>query len=94
MSWSLKKIIKLQPAAISLLFTIIGIFAYLIGIPFMDLVELKTIDLRFNSRGPKAPGNEVILAVIDEKSIDREGKWIWPRSKIAALVDKLSAARR
>ncbi len=92
MSWSLKKIIKFQPAAISLLFTIIGVFAYLIGIPFLDLVELKTIDLRFKSRGASAPGNEVVLAVIDEKSIDREGKWIWPRSRIATLVEKLSAA--
>ena len=92
MSWSLNKIIKFQPAAISLLFTIIGVLAYLIGIPFLDLVELKTIDLRFNSRGSLAPGSEVVLAVIDEKSIDKEGNWIWPRSKIAKLVDNLSAA--
>ena len=92
MSWSLNKIVKFQPAAISLVFTIIGLITYFIGIPFMDIVELRTIDLRFNTRGVLPAGNEIVLAVIDEKSVDKEGKWIWPRSKIARLVDKLSDA--
>src|SRR5256884_2578477 len=30
------------------------------------------------------------MAAIDEKSLDTEGRWPWPRSKIAALVDTLS----
>jgi CHASE2 domain-containing sensor protein len=30
------------------------------------------------------------MAVIDEKSLDAERRWPWPRSKIAALVDMLS----
>jgi adenylate cyclase len=31
-----------------------------------------------------------VLALVDEKSLDTEGRWPWPRSKIAALVDLLS----
>ena len=31
-----------------------------------------------------------MLATIDEKSLDEIGKWPWPRSKIAALIDRLS----
>jgi adenylate cyclase len=30
------------------------------------------------------------MAVIDEKSLEAEGRWPWPRSKLAALVDILS----
>lgn len=87
-----KKRFRLHPVTISVLIIFIAIFAYLIGIPFLDLMELKTVDLRFRSRGRISPGSKVVLAVIDEKSIDKEGKWIWPRSKIADLVTKLSRA--
>ncbi len=59
---------------------------------FFRIMDLKTIDSRFLIRGDIIPGPEVVMAVIDEKSIDKEGRWAWPRSKIAALVDKLSAA--
>ncbi|MDF1590432.1 MAG: adenylate/guanylate cyclase domain-containing protein [Desulfobacterales bacterium] len=82
---------KLHPFMLTMLAVMAGIGAYLFGIPFLDVMELKTIDLRFESRGSKVPGPEVVLAVIDEKSIAREGKWIWPRSKIAELVNRLSA---
>ena len=82
------KKIKLNPLFISVISIIIGIVAYLIGIPFLDLVELKTIDLRFQTRGSISPRPEIALAVIDEKSIAKEGKWIWPRAKIADLTEK------
>jgi adenylate cyclase len=59
-------------------------------VPIFDLVELKTYDLRVRSRGQLEPSPAVALAVIDEKSLDAEGRWPWPRSKIAALVDVLS----
>ncbi len=61
-------------------------------LPFLDIIELKTIDLRFVARGEKSPGRDVVLAVIDEKSLEKEGKWIWPRKKIAALVQRLVEA--
>ena len=36
------------------------------------------------------PHDAVVLAVIDEKSLNKEGRWPWPRSKIAKLIDYLS----
>jgi adenylate cyclase len=60
------------------------------GVPILELIELKTYDLRFLSRGPLEPGPAVVLALIDEKSLDAEGRWPWPRSKVAALVERLS----
>src|SRR3989442_51622 len=61
-----------------------------IGNPVLDIIELNWLDLRFRIRGPLAPTPTVVLAAIDEKSLSAEGRWPWPRSKIAALVDKLS----
>ncbi len=88
----LKKIFKVNPIVISAITVLIGTFAYLNEIQFLELMELKTVDLRFISRGKISPGPEVVLAVADEKSIDKEGKWMWPRSKFAKLVTKLSDA--
>ncbi len=85
-------ILKFRSGHIPLLATILGSITYLVGIPFLDLMELKTIDLRFASRGPIIPRSDVVLAAIDEKSLKEQGKWIWPRSKIADLVNKLNAA--
>ena len=61
-----------------------------IGNPVLDIIELNWLDLRFRIRGPLTPTPAVVLAAIDEKSLSAEGRWPWPRSKIAALVDKLS----
>ena len=88
----MKKFALLYPFLISIFIIFVGILAYLQGISFLDLMELKTIDLRFEARGQISPGTDVVLAVIDEKSISKEGKWVWPRSKIANLVTKLSKA--
>src|SRR5439155_21412357 len=40
--------------------------------------------------GRRQPTPAVVIAAIDEKSLEAEGRWPWPRSKIAALVDILS----
>lgn len=87
----LKKI-KLPYLVITALFIVLGVFAYMRGILFLDLMDLKTVDVRFQTRAKITPGPEVVLAVIDEKSLAQEGKWIWPRSIIAELITKLSDA--
>ena len=88
----MKTSFKINPLIISLLVIGISILAYLSGIPFLDLMEFKTIDLRFGYRGRISPNPKIVLAVIDEKSLAREGKWVWPRSKLADLITKVSDA--
>lgn len=77
---------------LSAVFTGITIIAYMTGIYYLEIIELKTVDYRFIARGGKKPGNEVVLAVVDEKSLDMEGQWVWSRSKFAKLVTRLSDA--
>ena len=69
----MKKFALLYPFLISIFIIFVGILAYLQGISFLDLMELKTIDLRFEARGQILPGPDVVLAVIDEKASQRRG---------------------
>jgi adenylate cyclase len=56
----------------------------------LDQIELRTYDLRFSWRGVVTPAPEVVLAVVDEKSLDALGRWPWSRARMAELVDALS----
>ena len=86
----LRLLFSINPFSITLGLIILVCTVFLIGPSFLELLELKTMDLRFISRGVREPGGTVVLAVIDEKSLDAEGKWPWPRAKIAQLIDYLS----
>ncbi|MFA4910702.1 MAG: adenylate/guanylate cyclase domain-containing protein [Desulfobacteria bacterium] len=86
----MRKHLKLNGFKISLFITVMVITVYFIGVPFLDLMELKALDLRFISRGSVKPGSEVVIAAIDEKSLDELGRWPWSRKKIARLIDTLT----
>ncbi|MEW6296504.1 MAG: CHASE2 domain-containing protein [Thermodesulfobacteriota bacterium] len=90
MKLSVKSLFPINPVSLTLGTVIVVVLCYVSSIPILDLIELKTYDLRFLSRGPLPPSPAVVMALIDEKSIDTEGRWPWPRSKLAALVDILS----
>ena len=81
---------SISPASLTLGTILVVVMLYVSGTPLVDLIELKTYDLRLLSRGQVRPFPAVVLAVIDEKSLATEGRWPWPRSKLAALVDMLS----
>lgn len=87
---SLPSLLSVNPASLACGTILLVVALFSVGAPILDLIELKTYDLRFLSRGPRPPSPAVVMAVIDEKSLDVEGRWPWPRSKIAALVDLLS----
>ncbi len=90
MKFALKSLSSINPASLTLGSLLVVVMLFLSGASIFDLIELKTYDLRFRSRGHLPPSPAVVMAVIDEKSLDAEGRWPWPRSKFAALVDILS----
>ncbi len=85
-----KSIFSINPTSITIGLTISVLILSLFELPILELIELKTYNLRLLSRGVRKPSPQVVLAVIDEKSIDKEGRWPWSRSKIARLIDLLS----
>jgi adenylate cyclase len=86
-----KLLFSINSFSITIYLTLLILFIFIFIEPsLLEIVELKTLDLRFKSRGTMRPHNAVVLAVIDEKSLNKEGRWPWPRSKIAKLIDYLS----
>jgi adenylate cyclase len=81
---------SVSPATLTLstILVVIGLFFY--GVPILDLIELKTYDLRLRSREHGQPSSAIMMALVDERSLDTEGRWPWPRARLATLVDALS----
>lgn len=92
MPFSFKHLFRQPVVFIALIVVIVGVLLYRADVFYLKLIELKTLDYRFLIRDEIQAGSKIVLAVVDEKSLDREGKWPWPRTKIARLVEQLSAA--
>ena len=59
---------------------------------FLEVIELKFFDLRFRFRENISSDSNIIIAAVDQKSIDELGRWPWPRNKIKSLIKTLSDA--
>lgn len=79
-------------ALLSIFITIAMAFIMYADLSILELVENKLIDYRFKARGAIHHENRVIIAAIDEKSIEKLGRWPWSRDKLAAMVDKLAGS--
>ena len=90
MSNPLRRFFRVTPFTFSVFLVLAVVVLYIVGPVFLEVLELKSVDLRFLIRGPVKPGPEVVIAVIDEKSVDEIGRWPWPRYQIARMIDKLS----
>jgi len=89
MNERMKKIFSMLPLKITILVIFLALVMFFIDVPFLRFMELKALDLRMVSRGKLAAGGETVIAAIDEKSLGELGRWPWPRTTIARLVDKL-----
>lgn len=75
---------------IGLLLTIL--FSFLLFIKFtpFEILEGKLYDYRFRARGQLKHQDNIIIAAIDEKSIEKLGRWPWSRDRITELLKKLT----
>jgi len=82
---------------IALLIFSLGVAARLDAPAFVDRLAFSLEDFKFSTRAmlgyePESPDNIVIVAV-DEKSINRIGRWPWSHTTFARMIENLSAAR-
>ncbi|BCB97457.1 adenylate/guanylate cyclase domain-containing protein [Dissulfurispira thermophila] len=75
---------------IGLFITIVFAVLMLLKLSPLETLEEKLLDYRFITRGTISPPDNIVIAAIDEKSIEKLGRWPWDRDRIAMLVDKLN----
>ncbi len=61
-------------------------------VTFIDTIELKLYDARMAMRGDAEGSDSIVLVEIDNDSIDKLGRWPWPRSRIASAIEAVSEA--
>ncbi|MEN6437534.1 MAG: adenylate/guanylate cyclase domain-containing protein [Syntrophobacter sp.] len=62
---------------------------YFFSVPLFEHIELKCWDLHFKSRGVIKPSAPIAFVTIDEVSVNREGRWPWPRRLMARLLQAI-----
>lgn len=92
MKQGINKFFRITPFKITLFVILIALVLFFLDFRLLSFMELKTLDLRMASRGTIPAGGETVIAVIDEKSISELGRWPWPRTSMAKLVDQLKVS--
>ena len=82
---------RLTAVRIGLLVGLAIAAARLGGCQYIELIDLRGLDYRFLQRGPRPGVAEVVILAIDDASVNRVGRWPWPRGVIAKLLDRVSA---
>ncbi|OGQ25232.1 MAG: hypothetical protein A3D29_01610 [Deltaproteobacteria bacterium RIFCSPHIGHO2_02_FULL_42_44] len=78
---------------LGVLAAVIVLTLYKIRLPFIEGIDEKASDARFKARGQISPSSEVVIVAIDEKSINKLGRWPWPRTTMAKLINELTHAK-
>ena len=82
----------LNSFTVGFLTTLLSIYIYSLDLNFFHLLELKAYDFKVASRGVRPTSNKILIVGIDEKSLNELGRWPWPRTILARLIDRLAEA--
>lgn len=81
--------ILLTGFALTIVFLILGVTQS----RFIDVLDLKYYDLLMRLRGEAGPASPIVLVDIDDSSIERLGRWPWPRSLLADGIKKIERGK-
>ena len=86
--------IKRHPAFFTgLAVTLVFLWLGLVRVDFIDSLEFKFYDLRMGLKtAPNSP-SEILLVDIDDDSIEKLGRWPWPRTRLARGIEKITAGQ-
>jgi len=74
--------------------TLVVLAFFHVQVPIFDNLEMMLYDARAKFRiKPEVAerGNEIAIIAIDDDSLSKIGRWPWPRSKMAGLLDEIRA---
>ena len=81
---------KFSGFVLYVLITVLVISLYAGKYGFLETLDLRMQDAMFKLRGSIGPQKDILIASIDEKTLDHLGKWPWPRDRLAQLVFTIS----
>ena len=74
---------------VGLLLSLVVAGSYWLQEPFLASVEFKAYDMRAKLRQSLTSPDEIRLVAIDDDAISQIGRWPWPRTRIAAILDRI-----
>jgi len=83
---------RLTPLRIALVIGITFCALRIDNARYLYLSDIRAMDYRMLQRGPIKTSGDVVVVAIDDASIEAIGRWPWPRSVFAALLDRVTQA--
>ncbi len=82
---------RIVPITIGLVLLAVMLIVQASKFPLLHKLEWMAYDLKLNATLPDKDtvNQNVVIVDIDEKSLRAEGRWPWPRDKMAKMVDQL-----
>jgi adenylate cyclase len=59
---------------------------------YLVRMDIRAMDFRLLQRGPIEPLPNIVIVAVDNESLEKVGRWVWPRAVIGDLVRRISAA--
>lgn len=72
--------------------TFVVALLFFLPLDFFEIAQSKLYDFSLRIRGPIPAPKSVAIVAIDDRSVAQIGRWPWPRTKVAELIDRLSKA--
>ena len=85
----MKKI--LIPIIIGIGITVLFSFFSIIRLLPLERLELLLYDVRYKMQGKSNPPDNIVIVAIDDRSIEKIGRWPWDRDKMADIINTISA---
>ena len=84
-----------QHARIVIGLMVVGLFVlhanHIVELHFIKAMEGSLYDMRLRATMPYDINEQVVIIDIDEKSLQKEGRWPWSRERLGELVKKLNS---
>ncbi len=61
----------------------------LVHLGFVDILDNAMYDLKVQATTANGVDDRVVIVDIDDKSLQTEGRWPWPREKLSRIPDNL-----
>src|SRR5258708_2500667 len=84
-----KKFPFISEMALGLILSLFVAFSYHKKSSIIETASLKTYDVFSKFRHPPLKAEEIQLVEIDDNAVSQFGRWPWPRSMVAQLVDDI-----